>query len=218
LSHFVQVHADPPGVTEALFCDIPVDNSHGYLTYQAGDGQPTRVSFWPHSVLDKLRKICKELVKAHPWNIDEAAWFVLTDDPPLVHPIRAKIDSSTILGSSINYTTISLTVHPWVPPETVQSAYRQVQRRAIGGESGRIGEKNLNLLQFVAERADAAGNLPTGRTLVKEWDKKWKDERPQWCYGTDTRTFWRDFRSVQNSVTNSSRAGLVLEISEEASS
>jgi hypothetical protein len=45
---------------------------------------------------------------------------------------------------------------------------------------------------------------------VKEWDKRWREERPQWCYGTDTRTFWRDVRSVQKSLTNSDRAGLVL--------
>jgi hypothetical protein len=167
------------------------------------------------SLIDTYKEIVGEEAnrpfQAHPWNIDEATWFVLTAEPPWVRPVKAKIEHSTILGSSAHYTTISLTVQPWVPSETVQSAYRQVQRRVIGGDSGRIGEKNLNLLRFVAERADAAGNLPTGRTLVREWDKRWKDERPQWCYGADTRTFWRDFRSVQKSVANSSRAGLVLE-------
>ena len=44
----------------------------------------------------------------------------------------------------------------------------------IGGNARRISDKNLNLLRFVTGRADAAGNLPAGRTLVVEWDKNWK--------------------------------------------
>jgi hypothetical protein len=214
LSHFVQVRIDPPGVMEALFWDIPshipVEKSYGYLTCQVGDGLPKRVSFWPHSVLGNLRKLCKELVKAHPWDIDEATWFVLTGEPPLVRPIRARTPSSWKPGIRA-YTTISLTVEPWVPPETVEAAYRQLQKQVIGGKAGRIGDKNLNLLRFVAERADAAGKLPKGHALVEEWDKKWGQERPQWSYGPDTRRFWRDFRDVQKSVTNSRRAGLILE-------
>src|SRR5215203_5412029 len=38
-----------------------------------------------------------------------------------------------------------------------------------------------------------------------------KHQRPEWCYGANTRRFWRDFRNVQESVTNSKRAGLILE-------
>jgi len=216
--HFVEVRTDPPGMTYPVFYDISAPRSYGHLTFASDDGTPRKVWFWPHSVLGNLRKVCKELVKAHPWGVDEAAWFVLTEEIAFVHPIRGKINSSTVLGTSAHYTTISLTVQPWVLPETVESVYRQVQKRATGGNSGRIGEKNLHLLRFVAERADAAGMLPKGRTLVKEWDKRWREERPQWCYGTDTRTFWRDVRSVQKSLTNSSRAGLVLEPSEKASS
>jgi len=208
--HFVEVQTDPPGMTFPVFYDTPTPRSYGHFTFASDDGTPRKVSFWPHSVLGNLRKVCEELVKAHPWSVDEAAWFALTEETPFVHPIMGKINSSTVLGTSAHYTTISLTVQPWVLPETVESVYRQVQRRAIGGDSGRIGEKNLNLLRFVAERADAAGMLPEGRSLVKEWDKRWREERPQWCYGTDTRTFWRDVRNVQKSLTNSSRAGLVL--------
>ncbi len=100
-----------------------------------------------------------------------------------------------------------------MPPETVELAYRQLQKRVTGGKAGRVGHKNLNLLRFVTERADAAGNLPAGRTLVREWDKKWEQERLQWCYGSNTRRFWRDFRDVQKSVTNSRWAGLISEAS-----
>jgi hypothetical protein len=90
-------------------------------------------------------------------------------------------------------------------------AYRQLQKRVIGGGSERIAEKNLNLLRFVTKRADGNGNLPKGDVLVADWDRQWKEKRPQWCYGADTRRFWRDFRNVQESVTNSRRAGIILE-------
>jgi hypothetical protein len=95
----------------------------------------------------------------------------------------------------------------------VKVAYRQLQKRVIGGECGRIGDKNLKLLQFVTESADANGNLPKGDVLVQDWDRKWKRKHPEWCYGSDKRRFWRDFRHVQRNVTNSKRAGLFLEAS-----
>ena len=98
-----------------------------------------------------------------------------------------------------------------MPPETVEIVYRQLQKQVIGGSHGRISDKNLNLLRFVTERADSSGNLPKGKMLVKDWDKKWKHQRPEWCYGADTRRFWRDFRSAQESVANSKRAGVILE-------
>jgi hypothetical protein len=206
--HWVQVRTDPLGETHAVF--IPNPQSYDHLTYLAENGRPERVTFWRGSVLGDLHKLCKELVKAHPWDIDEATWFVLTGEMPLVRPIRAKTTSSFVPDGRA-YNSISLVIQPWVSPETVEVAYRQLQKRVIGGDYGRISDKNLNLLRFVAGQVDDAGNLPKGEVLVKAWDKKWKNERPEWCYGADTRRFWRDFRSVQESVTNSRRAGIILE-------
>jgi hypothetical protein len=128
-----------------------------------------------------------------------------------VRPIRARKQEEMWLTDGRAYTTISLTVQPWVPPEQVETVYRQLQEQVIGGAHGRVSDKNLNLLRFVIERADGSGNLPKGEVLVKDWDKRWKHQRPEWCYGADTRRFWRDFRNVQKSVTNSKRAGLILE-------
>jgi hypothetical protein len=99
------------------------------------------------------------LVKAHPWDVDEAAWFVVTGEVPLVRPIKAKINSSAVLDSSTGYTPISLEIQPWVPPETVESAYRQVQRQVIGNDNRHISEKNLHLLRFVTKQANAEGNF-----------------------------------------------------------
>jgi hypothetical protein len=208
--HWVQVRTEPPGETHAVF--IPNPQSYDNLTYLAEDGRPKRITFWPGSVLGDLRKLCKELVKSHPWDIDGATWFVLTGEYPIVQPIKTKINSSWTVGTRA-HTTISLTVQPWVPPETVEVAYRQLQKRVIDGECGRIGDKNLKLLQFATESADANGNLPKGGVLVQDWDRKWKRKHPEWCYGSDKRRFWRDFRHVQRKVTNSKRAGLFLEAS-----
>jgi hypothetical protein len=206
--HWVRLRTDPPGEEHAVF--IPNSQSYDSLTYLVGDGRPKRVRFWPGSVLGELRKLCKELTKAHPWDIDQATWFVLTGETLFVRPIRARKQETWLIDGRA-YTTISLTVQPWVPPEQVETVYRQLQKQVIGGAHGRVSDKNLNLLRFVAERADGSGNLPKGEILVKDWDKKWKHQRPEWCYGANTRRFWRDFRNVQESVTNSKRAGLILE-------
>jgi hypothetical protein len=206
--HWVQVRTDPPGETHAVF--IPNPQSYDYLPYFAEDGRPKRVGYWQGSVLGDLRKLCKELTKGHPWGIDEATWFVLTGETPPVQPIRAKIHSTWVPFSRA-LTTISVTAQPWVRAETVEGAYRQAQRQALGGDNKRIGDKSLRILEFVIRRADADGNLPSGRTLVEEWDEKWVHQEPKWCYGGDTRTFWRDFGNAKKSVTNSKRAGLFLE-------
>jgi hypothetical protein len=206
--HWVQVRTDPPGEIHAVF--VPHPESYDNLTYLAEDGRPKQIAFWPGSVLGDLRKISKELTKCHPWDIDAATWFALTGEYPVVRPIEAKVNSSWTVGTRA-HTTISLTVQPWVPPETVEGAYRQLQKKVIGGECGRISDKNLRLLQFVTKRADANGNLPKGDVLVQEWDRKWKRKHSEWCYGDDKRRFWRDFRHVQRKVANSKRAGLFLE-------
>jgi hypothetical protein len=206
--HWVQLRANPPGETHAVFIRNP--QSYDDLTYVAEDGSHKRVMFWPGSVLGDLRRLCNELTKAHPWDLDEATWFVITGETPFVRPIRAKTHTSSLLGGR-TYNTISLTIQPWVPPETVEIVYRELQKQVIGGGPGRIGEKNLNLLRFVTKRADGNGNLPKGDILVRDWDRLWNEERPQWCYSSDTRRFWRDFRKVQESLTNSKRAGIIMQ-------
>jgi hypothetical protein len=204
--HWVRLRTDPPGEEHTVF--IPNPQSYDSL-YLAEDGF-RRITFWPGSVLGELRTLCKELTKVHPWDIDQATWFVLTGETPFVRPIRAKKQETWLIDGRA-YTTISLTVQPWVPPEQVETVYRQLQKQVIGGAHGRVSDKNLNLLRFVIDRADGSGNLPKGKGLVKDWDKKWQHQRPELCYGANTRRFWRDFRNVQESVTNSKRAGLILE-------
>jgi hypothetical protein len=206
---WVRLRIDPPGEEHTV--SIPNPQSYDSL-YLAEDGRNKRITFWPGSVLGELRgELCKELTKVHPWDIDQTTRFVLTGETPFVHPIRARMQEETWLTDGRAYTTISLTVQPWVPPEHVETVYRQVQKQVIGGAHGRVSDKNLNLLRFVIDRADGSGNTPKGEVLVKDWDKKWKHQRPEWCYGASTRRFWRDFRNVQKSVTNSKRAGLILE-------
>lgn len=205
--HWVRLRTDPPGEEHTVF----IRNPQSYDSLYLGEDALRRITFWPGSVLGELRELCKELTKVHPWDIDQATWFLLTGETQFVRPIRARKQEEMWLTDGRAYTTISLTVQPWVPPEQVETVYRQLQKQVIGGAHGRVSDKNLNLLRFVIERADGSGNLPKGEVLVKDWDKRWKHQRPEWCYGADTRRFWRDFRNVQKSVTNSKRAGLILE-------
>jgi hypothetical protein len=205
--HRMRVRIDPPGEEHSVFMPNPQNYD---ILYLAEDGRLTRITFWPGSLLGDLRNLCKVMTKSHPWDFDQATWFVLTGETPFVRPIRARKQETWQMDGRA-YTTISLTIQPWVPPEDVETVYRQLQKQVIGCAHGRVSDKNLNLLRFVTERADGSGNLPKGEILVKDWDKKWQHQRPEWCYGANTRRFWRDFRNVQESVTNSKRAGLFLE-------
>ncbi len=213
LFHWIQVRTDPPGETHAVFGP----QIYEHITVRDDKGRARRVSFWPNSgsVLGELQKICKEITTAHPWDIDEATWFVLTGEIPFVRPIRSTVTTQQRPGGR-SHTTISLTIQPWVSPDAVELVYRQVQKQVIGGKPGRVSDKNLKLLGFAMARADRNGNLPKGKVLVEEWDRKCKKEqRPtkwsKWCYGANTRRFFRDLRSVQESVADSERAGLIQE-------
>jgi len=206
--HWIQVRTDPPGESHAIFGP----QSYEYFAVRDDKGKVRKVSFWPNpdSVLGELRKICKEITRAHPWDVDQATWFVLTGEVPFVRPIRSTIPTQRLLGGRA-HATISLTIQPWVSSEAVEAVYRQVQKQVIGGKPGRVSDKNLNLLKFAIERTDGNGNLPKGDILVQEWDRRWRQRQPKWCYGANTRRFWRDLRSIEKSIADSERAGIVLD-------
>ncbi len=112
--HWVQVRTEPPGETHAVF--IPNPQSYENLTYPANNGRPERVTFWSGSGLGNLRRLCKVLTKAHPWDTDEATWFVLTGEVPWsscglyrchAYGFRCHSSSSTAYKYSLAHLTLN---------------------------------------------------------------------------------------------------------------
>jgi hypothetical protein len=59
-----------------------------------------------------------------------------------------------------------------------------------------MSDKNLKLLRFVTDRIDHRGQRPRGKDLAIAWDV----EYPEWAYGGDTRTMWRDYNRALRQV------------------
>ena len=50
-----------------------------------------RLSLFPMTVMDELRKAAMELTTRYPWKEDDAVWFVLTGETPPIYPVEVQL-------------------------------------------------------------------------------------------------------------------------------
>lgn len=128
----------------------------------------------PHA--GQLAELTKELERVYFWKGINASWFVLTGYVPVVNTFKLRI-SHTWRPHGPKVATVTLTVEPWLSAEKVQQIYRDVQRRLLGGkDNGRVGERSLKLLQFVAEHRESAN------VSWQELRRLWNATYPEWAY------------------------------------
>jgi hypothetical protein len=151
------------------------------------------------SPLDELRKVGQHLSEQSvSWKYNYATRFVLTGEPPEDLPLWTERDPGG---------EVVLHVAPWISPESVKNAYRRElwirgwtnERYGEGRRAKsvrRISDRNLKLLRFVTDRIDHRGERPRGKDVAAAWDA----EYPEWAYGGDTRTMWRDYNRTRRQV------------------
>ena len=87
--------------------------------------------------------------------------------PPRFDPLTAKVAYKR--GSPL---TVELTVHPWVPAETVLENYRKIQRQLLGKENHRLKSRSLEVVRFVENRIrQKEGVRPPWRKLMERWNE-----------------------------------------------
>lgn len=177
------------------------------------------IPVWPGSVLGILRNLSVALSDHYTWRQEDAAWFVLTGEPPIASPLSW---STRRYGEhDFEHWVISLNVAPWVSAETAASFYRYVQRSRLRRSNRPIAERNIALFRFVLRhlqpdpdkvnatygrigiptsmisrgRASVLSS-PTWRTLLKLWN----EEHPGWKY-EDVRLFSRDFYRTHKAIS-----------------
>lgn len=193
-----EICVEPPGLTHRVKIRMYSEAYKELFLAHRNSKHNTVARAHPFSPLGLLHDLSGALAARYAWEENEATRFVLTGLTPRVRPLTAQHaihgDSE---GDEFSYAFITLKVVPWLSGQAVKDAYISVQRDSIlGHQSRRLSDKNLKLLRFVVERTDPTGPKPKGKELVKEWDL----ENPQWAYGTDTRTFWRDYNRARNAV------------------
>ena len=156
---------------------IPPHPKDGYFSEESAYYREELVSpFWfrDDNKAIGLRDLSLYLASVYPWEPEDAAWFVLTGEPPEVVSVR--------LSYHPRRGVFSLTFAPWISEPTLRQAYRKVRDRAHGGKGNRQpGEKALAVLRFVSERTPPE-KKPKWTELMKIWNSKCRDGEypPDW--------------------------------------
>jgi hypothetical protein len=161
--------------------------------------EPILVAPWPQSVLGYLRKVMSKLTERYPWEPPDAAWFVLTGEPPWVPPLTATSSGPDLAK---NHGTITIRAAHWVPEEAIRRLYSKM--KAGMEPTPTTSPRRLALFRFVTERSSGVNefdrkegalvtglNIPPWRHLQSEWNQEYPPSH-KWHY-TDVRNLRRDF-------------------------
>ena len=161
------------------------DEAETYFTSRPRETIPDR----------ELADLGRRLKKDYGWHRDDAAWFVLTGEPPTLRPLAADFFTyESVYGPW--YSELTLHVVPWVPAEEVKKTYERMRDQVRGGSGpGTVGGKRLELLRFVEEERAKRGRWISGPALLEMWNR----EYPRWSYG-DYPALLKAYREARQEV------------------
>jgi len=217
IDHRATIHVEPPGVTktvryandDAAEIDGKTIDWHWYhlgpggsmsippkrrvLGYRDRDGLKEEMWVWPGSVLDVLRGFGARWAGRLGWQEEDMTLWLLCGRPPRFDPLTAKVRYKR--GSPL---VVELTVHPWVPAETVLENYRKIQRQLLGKENHRLKSRSLDVVRFVESCIRQEGaRLPWRRLL-----ERWNEEHPAEERFSDLRNFARVYKDTMERVAH----------------
>jgi hypothetical protein len=109
--------------------------------------------------------LCLYLVATFPWEVDQAALFLLTGERPEVVPLE--------LSYHRRRRVFTLNFAPWISEKTFRKAYRKCQKVLQGGDNRRMKERTLAVVSFVTEHTDDGGKrLLSWSQLTDIWNKE----------------------------------------------
>jgi hypothetical protein len=163
------------------------------LRYRDTDGLKEAMWVWPGSVLDALRCFSARWAGRLGWKEEDMTLWLLCGRPPGFDPLAAKVRYKR--GSPL---AVELTVHPWVPAETVLENYRKIQRQLLGKENHRLKSRSLDVVRFVETCIREEGARPPWRKLLERWNKEHSDEERF----LDLRNFVRVYKDTLDRVAH----------------
>jgi len=145
----------------------PADaSSPGLLfPYESSDSMLVMTPEKRKRIAENYRDLCLYLVAIFPWNLDEAALFLLTGECPEVMPLQ--------LSYHRRRRVFTLNFAPWISEKTFRKAYRKCQKVVQGGDNRRMKERTLAVMRFVTEHTDDEGKrLLSWSQLTDLWNKE----------------------------------------------
>jgi hypothetical protein len=176
-------------------------------------------NFMHSPAASQLNSVAADLCRRYPWELKDAAWFVLTGVAPAVPPLTAHINRFFTPG---NQGTITITAAYWVPKTAISEFYAEVKgevKARIRDIAPTPSPRRLALFRFVVERSqgidqweslkpegprsvhDQGIPLHVQGLRVSQWrslQAQWNEEYPEgqeWHY-SDHRNLRRDFREA----------------------
>jgi hypothetical protein len=210
-----RIIVDPPG-TELTAKLTAKDSYWEDLFIPDENGRPKTIEVELGSLLGSVHAVCNSLLerRTYPRQEHQAAWFLLTGEPPRVPALAGGYQRSS--NPAITDYSITMTVKPWVPAETVRRYYGRLQERLLEERPRSLSERNLAVFRFVVEKMEVNGTdeghsgaerprvtelrpVPRSwRTLLRLWNGKFP-EGHKWHY-TDVRNFSRDFGRAKQAI------------------
>lgn len=121
-----------------------------------------------HLVRDKTGTTLEDVgrwVSSHSnWPIRDAAWFVLTGEPP--ETVSLEVSSDALSGMR------KLVFAPWISERTIRRAYRSLQ----GSDNQPLRQKSLSAFRFV-EKHTEPGQIPRWEELRQQWNERYPEDR-----------------------------------------
>jgi hypothetical protein len=111
-------------------------------------------------------------VAIFPWDLDQAARFILTGERPEVVPLE--------LTYHRRRRVFTLYFAPWILEKTFRKAYRKCQKVVQGSDNRRMKERTLAVMRFVTKHTDDEGKR------LLSWSKLtvlWNEQHPsEWSF------------------------------------
>jgi len=144
----------------------------------------------------QLNSVAADLCSRYPWELKDAAWFVLTGKAPQVPPLTAHINRFFSPG---NQGTITITAAYWVPKAAVSEFYAEVKaevKARIRDIAPTPSPRRLALFRFVVERSQG---IDQWEALKPEGPRSVNDQGiPLHVQGLDVSQSWRSLQAQWN--------------------
>jgi hypothetical protein len=199
--HQAAIFVDPPGEAIPVWSRSESKQRMVMIDFVNESSRADRFWVFNGSLLGELHELGGQLAERFSWQRAQAAWFVLTGEPPAVPPVRIRYRVEE--DEDFKRGVVTLEVATWVSAETVDAVYRDIQRRRLGSINNRqLDTKTLKLVRFVAKQTKSieltrAERRGWGEKLVETWNK----ENLHYAYTKrkqPTSDFWKDYsRGIQ---------------------
>jgi hypothetical protein len=142
-----------------------------------------------NSALDLLMKQAEKLFHRYLLEPAEAAWLILTGEPPKPKYMSARL--SSLSTDDLSRAALTLTLEPWVSPDKITSYIRDI-RQSILHDAG-CKHRTVEVFRFVVAHTDLEETTlekpPPWSSLCDQWNEKYPESH-RWHFSD-----YRDFRT-----------------------